>query len=880
MIHINFLYLSEFLYSYLFPFLIYVVSIASSTKLNITTISRKSIHNKNIYSISLNSLLYTIFRYEKILKLKFLNNLINTKAVFVLSFFFVLSIGGVLYYLYDYSNNIVLTMAKEDASSKIDALSSFRTLYAKEVVGKVKAYGMQISHEFQGKKSTIPLPATLTKLLGHKMGSEKDGSEAFLYSGYPFPWRVQKGGLNDSFRTNAWMFLTKNPTKTYSEISNASGRRVLRYARADIMRKSCIGCHNSHPQTPKADWKIGDVRGVLEVQRPMEGAITEAGEKAQGILWMVFSIGLLGALSLIGFTMMIKEVSASSEKVSDQFKSLKELRDGHMVLHKTIRGEKEPNEIAKNIISHLVDYLDISTGVIYLVNDKNTLKCVYGLNKEDNSFDPREFVGFENLIQKAGIDKKASHIKCDTPEDNTFPYEQLIIPILFSGKTLAVIALSSLNQITVAQRSFIEEASEGIGVTLIASYERSRVKILLDEAQDRTKELQSQKEKLKESNKEAQQVSRVKSDFLANMSHEIRTPMNGIIGILELIKDSSLSNQQKDLVETMENCGKGLVTVLNDILDYSKIDAGKMVFEKELFDINRLLKDIVFLFGSDANKKTISINYELNHDDTHWFYGDELRIRQILTNLVSNAIKFTDSGSILLSVIINRKPKQEMDVIFLVQDSGIGIEQSKLISIFKSFSQADTSTTRKYGGTGLGLSISYRLCELMGGKMSVVSSYGIGSTFKFQLPLTGPDGDMTVNDKTDQEKSVLQMRKVPMSILIVEDNIINQKVIIGFMKKIGYKVDISENGQQAIEAIENKKYDIVFMDMQMPVMGGIEATQIIIDKYGDNSPIIIAMTANVLEKDKEECLAAGMSDFLPKPISMKSLLSILTDVKV
>jgi len=807
-------------------------------------------------------------------------NLVNEKSVFILSVLFLLSIAGIIYYLYDYSENLVLKMAKDDASSKIDALESFRTLYSQEVVGKVKSFGMEISHEYAGKSATIPLPATFTKLLGHKMGENNDGSEAFLYSGYPFPWRAEKGGLNDSFRKNAWEYLTKYPEESYSEVIQISGRRVLRHARADLMRKACINCHNSHIQTPKNNWKVGDVRGILEVQKPIEGAIIKAGEKAQSILWMVLTIGILGSVSLLGFAMMIRSAKKSSDIANKQFKSLQELREGHIGLHKKIRGEKSPEQVAENILSHIVKYLDIDMGVIYLMSEKNGPRRIYTYNKNEEHYDTLDLTLDIREVSDVAKSKKSAHITNRSKKDDIFLNDTFITPILYADKTLGVIELSNSKAISNIQILFLEEASEGIAVTLSAAIERFRVKDLLKKSQDHATELNLQKEKLRVSNKSAQKANKVKSDFLANMSHEIRTPMNGIVGVLELLKDSKLSEEQKDLVETMETCGHGLVIVLNDILDFSKIEAGHMDFENEPFDLNKLLKSISFLYETEVKRKRISLDSELIWNGVHYFDGDELRIRQILTNLVSNAIKFTEKGTIKLSIKVERKNDSIHDVHFFVKDTGIGIPEDKLKTIFQSFSQADISTTRKYGGTGLGLSISSRLCDLMGGEMFLESTVGVGSTFSFKLPLRLSEYDKDEESSDPLRSSNWNAKKIPLSILVAEDNIINQKIIKRFMQKIGYEIDIAKDGEHAIDALENKFYDVIFMDMQMPIMGGIEATQKIINKWGDDSPTIIAMTANVMDEDRQKCFDAGMKDFLTKPVSIKSIIAALSNIEI
>jgi signal transduction histidine kinase/DNA-binding response OmpR family regulator len=383
-------------------------------------------------------------------------------------------------------------------------------------------------------------------------------------------------------------------------------------------------------------------------------------------------------------------------------------------------------------------------------------------------------------------------------------------------------------------------------------------------------------EDLEKAMRTALAASQAKSEFLANMSHELRTPMNGLLGMLEVVLDSPLNVEQKEELEIAQRSAYALLALLNDILDLSKIEAGKMMIESIPYDVRPVLEDCVKSFQARAAQKKIALHFELDPHAPSKVMGDPLRVRQIAANLLSNALKFTERGWVCLRLAGIESGAGPAKMTIAVSDTGAGIEPDKLTAIFEKFTQADGSITRKYGGTGLGLAISKRLVEMQGGQVHVESKVGKGSTFTVTLPWEAVAEPAAPSSAPRAALELARVAPTQVRVLLVEDNLVNQKVVLAILRKKGYQIDVSNDGREALAKLEGSRlYDIVLMDVQMPVLDGLETTRIIRKNPRWDRLPIVAMTAHAMNGDRERCLQAGMNSYVSKPVQPAHLISVI-----
>ena len=389
--------------------------------------------------------------------------------------------------------------------------------------------------------------------------------------------------------------------------------------------------------------------------------------------------------------------------------------------------------------------------------------------------------------------------------------------------------------------------------------------------------LRKYQEELIRSKEMAEAAAKAKAIFLANISHEIRTPMNGIIGMIDILKRTQLTEEQLEYLDIISISGENLLMIINDVLDFSKIEAGQITFEHIRFNLSDEVNEVIKILRYKAVQKNLDLSFSIGPDVPELLIGDPLRLKQVLINLCNNAIKFTNEGYVHVSVDLKDIVESNVRLYFEVKDTGIGISPENQQKLFKSFSQADVSTTRKFGGTGLGLAISKNLVQLMCGNIGIISEEGKGSIFFFDAEFGVASQNLSASETQQLEESAMPDKKL--KILLAEDNVINQKVAILNLEKLGHSVIVVSDGLKAVEKYISESPDIVFLDVQMPEMDGVEATAKIREweqaNQIQNRVPIVAMTANTMKSDKDLFRAAGMDEYLSKPFNAKELIRVL-----
>jgi signal transduction histidine kinase/ActR/RegA family two-component response regulator len=427
-----------------------------------------------------------------------------------------------------------------------------------------------------------------------------------------------------------------------------------------------------------------------------------------------------------------------------------------------------------------------------------------------------------------------------------------------------------IREISLALERFRKSDFNDFSITLRPSDDRDEISRLKSDVIEMKKRLEKLVNGLREERNKANEAAETKTRFLANMSHEIRTPLNGVIGMIDLFEETDLDDQQAEYLRIIQYSAQSLLSVISDVLDYSKIEADAVIIDQHPFDLQQELDSLYKMLRTEALKKDLDFQVTISAAVPTFVKGDVLRIRQVLINLLNNAIKFTEKGSVELIVTIDSQGRH----CFSINDTGIGIKPEALRTLFDPFVQADTSTTRQYGGTGLGLSIAKDLTERMHGELKVESTFGEGSVFRVHLPL---EMDETQKNRKKVSRTIADQR--PLQILLAEDNEINQTVIRMMLEKTGAHVTVAANGAEAVMASKQNVFDLVLMDLQMPELDGYEAFQRIRQFEQMATKPVVALTANATEEERQRVLQAGMDGFLTKPLQKDALDRLLAEIK-
>jgi len=615
----------------------------------------------------------------------------------VLAIMLAIGVAAILWHLSRLSSNLVASAALQGTSMYSEGLAEFRTLYTSEVVDRVIPHGIEVTHDYLTREGAIPLPATLSMELGKHIGEKGSGMQARLYSDYPFPWR-KDGGPRDDFEREALRQLRQHSGQTFVRIEDFQGRRSLRYATADRMQAGCITCHNSHPDSPKTDWKVGDMRGILEVIHPLD---TLVAQTRSGLLGTFVLMATMTVFVLFVLGMVINRLRRTSTELDQRASDLEcEITERKQVEVALRQSEERTRLIVESALDAVIT-MD-AQGLITSWNPQ--AETIFGWSREDAigsrlaetiiplQYREAHYRGLQKFLDTGEGPwlNKRIEIAALHRDGHEFPVELTISP-LQSGKTFTFSA-------------FIRDISE-----------RKLAEAELQQAKDA-----------------AEAASHAKSAFLANMSHELATPLNAILGYTELILDNiygEVPGEVRDVLERAQRSGRHLLNLINDVFDLSKIEAGQLTLSLTDYSMREVVQTVSTTVESLAAEKNLALKITVPADLPPG-RGDERRLTQVLLNLVGNAIKFTEVGEVRMEV-------RAFEGAFLVSvaDTGPGIAEADQQKIFAAFQQADSSSTRKKGGTGLGLSIARKIIELHGGRIGVESNLGKGSTFWFSVPI-------------------------------------------------------------------------------------------------------------------------------------------------
>jgi len=754
---------------------------------------------------------------------------------------------GVVIYTYQSSERVVFQYAADSAQEHAESITQFRNFYAQELVPRAIRAGVEVTHDYKTRDNALPLPATLTIELGHYMSQVDAGTQVRLYSDLPFPWRAAERSLDD-FQTQALRHLKANPEKPFVREEILNGQRVLRYAQADRMLAGCVNCHNHYQGSPKTDWKVGDVRGALEVILPVsqwQSATTDVLTRTFAVLL----VALLGGLMLVWLS--VRRIRSSlmvtrdlSEQRKDAIQRLnREIADRQLVEQELRLSESKLNSIFTSVPEAIV--VSDAKGLIVQCNAATAEIFGYTL---------QELLG-QNISILMQPQERSAHdgyldAYAQTGRKRLMNQPRVVQGMRKDGTLFPV-------RVTISETR-VDDAHFYVGVM-----------------QDFTA-IQHAQDLLVDAKNKAEQANRMRGEFLANMSHEIRTPMNGILGMTELAMTTEDTHVQKEYLSLARDSASHLLNIINQILDFSKIEAGALELEQLTVCPAQLIRHTARSLDQLAQAKGVHLRVENNPGLPELVWMDPVRMRQVLTNLIGNAIKFTDEGQVTVRSKVSPTAQEGViDIEVSVIDTGIGFDNARKDALFSPFTQADGSITRSYGGTGLGLAITRSLMQLMGGDISAHSEPGQGACFTIRFPAKSVSA-ATVQEGAvsaaalDSEETAIR----PLSVLLVEDHEINRKLAQIMLQRMGHHFVLANDGQQALNCLEKETFDLVLLDVMMPVMDGMTALKTWREREADRQlprTTVLMVTAHAMTGDRERFIAAGADGYVSKPMSEAAL---------
>ena len=754
----------------------------------------------------------------------------------------------VVNYTFESSQRVVMQYATESAREHAESVTQFRNFYAQELVPRAVRAGVSVTHDYKSTDNALPLPATLTIDLGHYLSKVDGGTQVRLYSDLPFPWRVGERELDD-FQKQALLHLEQQPEEPFVREEVMNGQRVLRYAQADRMLSGCVACHNYYQGSPKTDWKVGDVRGALEVILPVsqwQSATTDVLIRTFTVLLCL----LLGGLLLVWLSVRrIRTALIDSRELSTQRKEAIQQLNQEISERQVVEQELRLSESKLNSI-----FTSVPEAIVVADARGKIVQCNVA-TAEIFGFSLQELVGqnVKVLMQTSEHHAHDGYLQAyqRTGQKRLMTQPRVVQGMRKDGTLFPV-------RITVKETR-VDEAHFFIGVI-----------------QDFTA-IQNAQDLLVEAKNKAEQANRLRGEFLANMSHEIRTPMNGILGMTELAMSTDDSQTQKEYLSLARDSAGHLLHIINQILDFSKIEAGALELEELTVCPAQLVRHTARSLEHLAQTKGVALHVINDASLPELVWLDPVRVRQVLTNLIGNAIKFTDEGSITVESCV--RPHTSPDWVTLeiaVTDTGVGFDDARIEALFSPFTQADGSITRSYGGTGLGLAITRSLMQLMGGDVTATSQQGQGACFTIRFPVkhvTLPAAEVVSSSNANMQADLMLLGR-PLSVLLVEDHEINRKLAQIMLQRMGHQFVTANDGQQALDCLNKEHFDVVLLDVMMPVMDGLTALRLWREREAQRHlrrTTVLMVTAHAMTGDRERFMAAGADGYVSKPMSEVSL---------